>query len=468
MAYLKIRGRNALAAGLAVFMTVLVALTSSGPAFAQQGQGIVLLRDAETEAWLRKLTTPIFTAAGIDPQAVHIYIVGDMSINAFVAGGQNLFVNTGLIVAADNPNELVGVFAHETGHMAAGHLTRSPGASVSLPYIIGMVAGIGAMAAGSPDAGTAILAGSGTIAQRNMAAFTRVQEASADQAAARFLLASHQSGKGLLTLFQKLANDEAMSYYQIDPYIQDHPISSERIDALQNEVEKSPYYNDEDSQAAIDKLDLIKAKIYGFLERTDAGLRRFPPSDTSAPARYARSVIYFRLGNMTSALAEINSLIKEQPKNAYFEELKGQELYESGHVAESVEPYERSVAIEGNEPLLRFGYGQSLSAAAEKTHDKAMMEKAGIELRAALAVEPDMPDAWRALGQVYSLQGKEGLAELATAEMYYNTGNMAPAVEFAVRARRKLDKGSVPYNRATDILEVAKASGADLRQRRPE
>ena len=466
MAYLKTKGRNALAVGFAVFMTGLVALTSAGPARAQEGQGIVLLRDAETEAWLRKLTTPVFVAAGIDPQAVHIYIVGDQSINAFVSGGQNLFVNTGLIVAADTPNELVGVFAHETGHMAGGHLTRDPGGSVTIPYIIGMVAGIGAMAAGSPNAGSAILAGSETIAQANAIAFTRVQEASADQAAARFLRASGQSGKGLLTLFEKLANDEAMSYYQIPPFLEDHPAPPERIAALQDEMEKSPYYNKEDPQSEIDKLNLIKAKIYGFLDRTDAGLRRYPTSDKSAPARYARSVLYFRQADMTDALSEINSLIAEQPKNAYFEELKGQELYEIGRAQEAVEPYEKAVTLEGNQPLLRVGWGQALSAAAEKTNDQAMLEKGAIELRAALAVDPDMPDAWQSLGQVYSLQGKEGLAELATAEMYYNAGNLGPAVEFAVRARRKLDQGSVPYNRATDILEVVKASGADLRERK--
>ena len=425
----------------------------------------MLLRDAETEAYLRKLTTPVFNAAGIDPQAVTIYIVGDQTMNAFVSGGQNLFVNTGLIVAAEKPNELVGVFAHETGHMAGGHLTRSPGASVSLPYIIGMVAGIGAMAAGSGDAGTAILAGSETIAQGNATAFTRVQEASADQAAARFLLASHQSGKGLLTFFERFENEEAMSYYQIPPFLVDHPAPPERIAALKDEVEKSPYYNKEDPPGETAELDLIKAKIYGFLDRTDAGLRRFPASDKSAPARYARSVLYFRSGDMPAAQAEINSLIAEEPHNAYFEELKGQELYESGRVEEAVEPYERAVALEANQPLLRVGYGQALSATAEKKGDKSIYEKAAVQLRAALAVDPNMPDAWRSLGQVYSSQGKEGLAELATAEMYFNAGNLGPAVEFAGRARRKLDKGSVPYNRATDILQVAKATGAGGRRR---
>lgn len=450
-------------------MTALMALTSSlAPALAQEGQGIVLLRDAETEAYLRKLTTPIFRAAGIDPQAVTIYIVGDQTMNAFVAGGQNLFVNTGLIVAADKPNELVGVFAHETGHMAAGHLTRDPGMGVTLPYIIGMVAGIGAMAAGSGDAGTAILAGSENIAERNAIAFTRVQEASADQAAVRFLNASGQSGKGLLAFFERFANEEAMSAYQIDPYLVDHPISSERIASLEDQVEKSPYYGKEDPPEEIEKLKLIKAKIYGFLDRTDAGLRRFPASDKSAPARYARSVLYFRSGDLSAAQAEINSLIAEQPHNAYFEELKGQELYESGHVEEAVAPYERSVAIEANQPLLRVGYGQALDAAGEKTGDKTMLEKAAVQLRAALAVDPNMPDAWRSLGQVYSTQGKEGLAELATAEMYFNAGNLGPAVQFAGRARKKLDKGSVPYNRATDILQVAKASGANGRRGEPD
>ena len=440
-------------------MAALVAWTGVVSPAAAQERGITLLRDAETEAYLRQVTTPIFNAAGIEPGAVTIYLVNDEEMNAFVSGGQNLFLNTGLIAAAELPNELNGVIAHETGHMAGGHLTRGPGGGGSVPTIVGMVLGIGAMIAGAPDAGQAIIAGSTTIAQRNILAYSRVQEASADQAAARFLEKAGQSGKGLVTFFDRLRDLEVMSSRNIDPFIQSHPVSAERMRSLQAKVEASPYYNKEDPPGEVAQLDLIRAKIHGFLDPVDVGLRRFPVSDKSAPARYARSVLYFRQGSLGAAQAEVNSLIAEQPKNPYFLELKGQELYESGSIEAAVAPYAAAVAAAPDQPLIRTGYGQALVAAAEAKNDAAMTEKAAAELRRAVDAEPGLPMAWQALGQAYSAQGKLGLAELATAEMYFNVGAVGPAMEFALRARNKLDKGTVPYNRATDILQVARASG---------
>jgi predicted Zn-dependent protease len=437
------------------------------PGFAQEesggDSGITLLRDAEIETFLHKITLPVFDVALPDPGAVHIYLVGSDEINAFVAGGQNVFVFSGLIEDMRTPNELAGVLAHETGHMADGHLTRSPNGSVSVPMILGMVMGVGAMAAGSPNAGEAILAGSETVAQANQLAFTRVQEASADQAAARFLNASGQSGKGILAVFERFANEEAMSMRAPNPFAVDHPVSSARIAALQTEVESSKYYNKTDPPAEVAAFDLVKAKLHGFLDPGDVVLRRYPLSDKSAPARYARSVFYFRDGELDKSLDEINSLIAEQPKNPYFEELKGQILYESGRAVDSVAPYAAAVKLAPDQPLIRTGYGQALFGASEAKHDPSLVEQAATELRASVAVEPDLSDAWTTLAQAYAAQDKIGLAELATAEMYFNAGGIGPAVEFATRARSKLTKGTVPYNRATDIIQVARAQGGSER-----
>jgi predicted Zn-dependent protease len=460
-------GRKALKACAVVFMTALLALTSTvRPVLAQQS--IPLLRDAETETYLRTLTDPIFRAAGIQPSAVTVYLVGDQSINAFVAGGQNLFVNTGLICAADYPNELVGVFAHETGHMAGGHLTRRDAAmgNIMKPFIVGMLLGVGAMAAGSPNLGQAVLAGSQQVAQRNALAFTRVQEASADAAAATYLQRAHESGRGLLQLFQKLRDDEVMSSNDPDPFIQTHPLPTARIAALRERMKASPYFDEKDSAKSIAELDLIKAKIHGFLDRIDVAQRRYPASDTSAPARYARAVIYHRQGKEGLAVDEVDSLIKDNPKDPYFYELKGQILYESGQAAKAVASYKMAVALASNQPLLRTGYGQALASAAEATGNKAQNQLAIDELKRATREDPSISTAWQSLAQAYADRGDEGMAQLSTAELYFNGGDYRHAALFAARARHKLSKGTVYYNRASDIVEVARASGADLRRSR--
>ncbi len=444
-------------------------LTAPMTAIADDDGGINLLRDAETEKYLREISNPIYTAAGLDTTAIHIYIVGDPTINAFVAEGQNMFMNTGTIVQAHVPNELIGVIAHETGHIAGGHLTRTSEnmGKIETPMLLGMLLGVGAMIAGSPSAGAAIITGAQTVGQRSMLAYTRTQEASADQAAVRFLTATHQSGQGLLDFFERLSNEEIMTSRRIDPYMQSHPLSAERINMLTQEVNASPYLDAKDKPEDIDELHLIQAKIAGFLDTSDAVLRRYPVSDRSQPARYARAAAYYRVGQLDQGLAEIDSLIAELPKDPYFFELKGQMLFESGKVSEAVAPYRTAVKLLPHDGIIHVGLGQALIGAAEAEHDPRLVDEAIGILRTALKEEPDLPLAWSFLAEAYSAKNDEGQAELATAELNYSVGNLLDAGKFALRARDKLDKGSVSYNRALDIIHVAQdAGGRRQRQQR--
>ena len=438
------------------------------PARAQDdGPKLNFIRDAETEHFLRKISNPLFAAAGLDTSAVHIYLLNETSINAFVAGGQNMFMHTGTITSAQTPNELSGVIAHETGHIAGGHITRTAESigKLQTPTLLGVLLGIGVMAAGAPQVGAAIMTAAQTIGMRNYLSYTRAQESSADQAAVRFLSATKQSGQGLLNFFDRLHNDEIISARQPDPYAVSHPLSGDRIASLQREVQASAFFKTQDDPQLLAELQLIQGKIHGFLEPADVVMRRYPVRDTSAQARYARAAAYYRRGQLDLGLAEINSLIKDNPKDAYFFELKGQMLFESGKVSESVEPYRTAAALAVNDGQIHAGLGQSLIAAAEADHDPAKLDAAITALRTAIKEDDDLPIGWRRLAEAYAAKGNEGMANLATAEFNYAIGNLPQAGRFALRAREIIAKGTVSYNRANDIVHLAQEAGGGKRAR---
>jgi predicted Zn-dependent protease len=439
------------------------------PALSQRGDGpgLPLIRDAETEAYLRQISDPVFAAAGLDATAVHLYLLNDPEINAFVAGGQNLFMFTGTINSAQTPNELIGVIAHETGHMAGGHLTRTAESmgKIQRPMLIGMLLGIGAMIAGAPQAGAAILTGAQTIGQRSVLAYTRTQEAAADQAAVRFLDATHQSGRGLLDFFQRLSNQEIMRARSLDPYGVSHPLSAERISLLQREVDASPYAAAMDPAADVAQLKLIQGKISGFLESFDIALRRYPPGDKSAPARYARAAAYYRTGQLAEGLAEVDSLIKEKPKNPYFHELKGQMLFESGKVVDALDSYRAAIKLLPHDGLIHVGLGQALIAAAEAAHDPRLLDEAIVVLNTAKEEDKDLPLAWRFLAQAYDAKNDKPMADYATAELNAGNGNIMEAGRFAARARDQLKRGSVAYNRSLDIIQLAQDAGEEMQRK---
>jgi predicted Zn-dependent protease len=319
----------------------------------------VLIRDAETEAAMAEFGDPIFGAAGLDPAAVHIYLLRDSRINAFVAGGQNLFLHTGLIRAAEHVDQLIGVMAHETGHIAGGHLPRLKEAQriASIEQLImctlGLLGSVGSAASGSSSGGGAISLCGSTAGLGSLMKFSRTQESAADQAGMKFLDATGQSSEGMLDFLQILANSQKTA---IAPpvYLLSHPLTSERMAAVRAHVEQSPLRNAPPRADFEATFQRVRAKLIGYVDPLERVLRAYPDRDNSLEARYARSVAYLEAGQIPKALNQVDSLLTEYPEDAYFNELKGDILYRSGKIREAVPAYEAAVRAHPNSPLLRM------------------------------------------------------------------------------------------------------------------
>ncbi len=414
-----------------------------------------IIRDAEIENNIRVWATPIFTAAGLDPQAVHIYIINDPTLNSFVAGGQNLFMNTGTLLRADRPNEIIGIMAHETGHIAGGHLARfqeemhDATIKAIIAMAVGAVAGIAGHGSGD-TVGAGMAAGEG-VGLRSYLSFSVAQEASADQAAMKFLDATHQSAQGLLDFFTILEQEEFLSAQRQDPYLRTHPLTSQRIEYIRLHVAQSPWSKAPDPPQWVANFNIIKAKLGAFLNAPGDTLAQYKADDTSVPARYARAIAYYRIPQLKDALAIIDGLIHDYPDNPYFYELKGQMLFENGHVDEAVAPYEKAVELKPNTPLLRIEAAQ----VELETNNPALLPKALSKLADAVHFENDNPDAWHFLAIAYGRSNNLGMAALALAEEGMANGNYKTAGEQADRAMKTLPPGP-DRQRAQDIRDEAK------------
>jgi predicted Zn-dependent protease len=461
---IKMRRKTFLKAGLATF-AALAATFAPTLGWAQS-----LVRDAEIEQTLRDYANPIFEAAGLVPSDVKIFIVGDKTLNAFVTNGQQVYFHTGLIMETATPNQLKGVLAHETGHISGGHLARSDAniRAAMTPAYITIALGLLAIAAGAGDAGAALLASSQQFAMLSFFTFTRVQESSADQAAVTFLEKSGQSAMGLVEFFDKFRYNEILSEARREPYFRSHPLSSDRIVALQNRVREQKHKDVKDSPEDIHRLKMAQAKIQGFLYVPARTFVKYPTRDQSIYARYARAIAAFRQPDITTALRETSKLVVEQPDNPYFHELLGQIYYENGKAAEAVAPNRRAVELAPNSALLRVGLARALIAGEDKTQ----LPEAEEQLRAALRLEPDNAFAWNQLAIVADRKGLIGLARLATAEEAYALGDAMRANRFAQAAVRNLQAATPDFRRAQDIQAVtnelaAKAARKGQDGRRP-
>ena len=335
--------------------TLLYSFTISNVAIAQ-GSGLSILRDAEIEQIIRNITEPIFIAAELDKNAVNTYLLNDNAINAFVMGGQNIFLNSGLLLKATNVNQVIGVVAHETGHITGGHLSRfSEGLEKLSTYsLLGAVLGAAAMAAGSVDAGMALMMGGQHIGYRKLLGFSRTQESAADQAGLSLLEKTGQSGQGLIDFFEILGDQDLVPERYRDPYASTHPITSQRIERVRDRVQASPYYKAETDPRLEKQFLRLQAKLFGYLKPLYATLVRYPISDQSVNARYARTFGYQQNDRIKEALIEINRLILEYPENPFYYEAKAQILFEDGRVLEALQPYEKAVEYLPSSPLLRM------------------------------------------------------------------------------------------------------------------
>lgn len=437
-------------------------LSSAPPARAQDDPGASIIRDTEIEEILHQDSDPIFAAAGLDPQAVQIHIISDPEMNAFSAGGQQLFLNTGLILQTRTPNELIGVVAHETGHIAGGHLARSGAMMRSAmgPTLLTLGLGVLAAIAGAPDAAAALVFSSGYFGEISALGYSREQEARADQAAVTYLEKSGQSGRGLVDFFNNFRYQEVFDDEKKFPFFRDHPLTDDRIEALSTRVAQQAHYGAVDSPEAIYRHALMKAKLEGFLNAAYQVAQDYPPSDTSFPARYARAIALYRQTETEPALKAIDALIADQPNDPYLYELKGQVLFEAGRTREAEAPHRRSVELKPGAPLLRINLGQTLIA----ENDPAKLDEAIETIHRAMSVEPDNALGWRLLSEAYDAKGDPGMARLAAAEQEFYLGQLLEARTFAVQARKLLKKDSPEWRRATDIVLASKPTPDQLKE----
>ncbi|QPF87845.1 M48 family metallopeptidase [Bradyrhizobium genosp. L] len=461
--------RNALRTGIFKLTALLaVATLAAGPlatAQAQEAKGPPVLRDTESEQLLREYTRPILRAAGLEKQNIQIVIINDSAFNAFVADGRRIFVNYGALLQSETPNQIIGVLAHETGHLAGGHLAkmREQLAQAQTQMIIAMLLGAGAIAAGArggsgnglANAGAAAISAPQTVIMRSLLSYQRSQEENADRAGVKFLTATGQSPKGMYDTFKRFSDESLFASHGADPYLQSHPMAIDRVAALEGLARASPYWDKKDDPALQMRHDMMRAKISGFMERQDTVYRRYPLSNTSLPARYARAITTYLHGDLRSAVAQIDGLIQVQPNNPYFYELRGQALLEGGRPTEAIAPLRKAVQLSGSAPLIEMLLGQALVA----TENNAYTDEAINILRAAVAREPEAPLGFTQLAMAYGRKGDYAQADLNSAQAAFLRGDNKTARDLASRAKTRFAVGTPGWVKADDIVSAKPMPG---------
>jgi len=423
-----------------------------------------LIRDAEIENTIRIYATPLFEQAGVEPNAVQIHLVKDKSLNAFVAEGLNLFINTGLIMKTDHPGQLIGVIAHESGHIGGGHLVKGTAAmeTAKITSLAATIMGLAAaVASGRGDVGSAILMGGNEAAMREYMAFSRTVEGSADTAALSYLDNLHQSSRGFMEFMEKLGDQELLVSARQDPYVRTHPLSRDRVEEIRHHVDISPYSNVPVPPQYIEPHKRMVAKLYAFMEPPVSTLMHYKDGDQAIDARYARAIAYYRKPDLDNAVPLIDGLIKDRPQDPYFHELKGQMLFENGHVAEAVPEYKLAVRYLPDSALLREELGQ----VEVETEDAAQLKDAKENLTIAVKRDPESAGAWRLLAIAYGRSGDEPMAESAMAEYALLTGSAQEALYHADKALKGLKRGSPQEIQMQDVKSQAEQMRDRARQR---
>ena len=454
------RGRpNFIAACLALLASLILAVA---PVRAQS-----ILRDAETEELLKDMVAPLVEASELEPGNVELVLINDGSINAFVAGGQAIYVHSGLINAAETANEVQGVLAHELGHITAGHVVRFDERTKRATNIsiLSLLLGVGAALAGAGEGAMGIIAAGQQAAMGSFLSFNRDQEAATDLAGARYLSGAGITGKGMIKFFERLRGNEIRAgYSQADEaaYARTHPLSGDRIQVLRGLLEKDPAWDAPPDPALQERFVRAKAKLFGYLAEPRRTLNAYPPRDTSIPARYARAYAYHKEARVDMALTEADALLAAEPDNPWFLELKGQVLLESGRPVEALVPLRRATELTRAHPLIAGMLGHALIA----TENQANFPEAEQVLRASVQKDRYNPFAWYQLGVVYEARGDIPRARLASAEVQVMNRQYPQALANAQAAEAYLPYGSPDWIRAQDVALEARAELERLRDRR--
>ncbi len=432
---------------------LLAALLLVQPAGSAAARDIGLIRDAEIEHTLHEILAPILEAAGLGRDSVQIYIVQDPQLNAFVAGGMNLFINTGLLMRTTNSDEVAGVMAHEVGHIAGGHLSRVPQAAsrATAETILAALLGAAGAVVGAPELGAAIIAGGQTYAQSNFMRFSRGQEQAADQAGVGFLDRAGISSEGLADFFHVLEKQNVLAVSSMSPYLQSHPLTRDRINFVENHVATHPIAEEPPGWAQAHAR--MVAKLQAFLGDPRQVLQQYQ-GDDSVPGRYALAIALYRLPDLDQALAEVDGLLAAYPDDPYFHELKGQMLFENGRTEAAIAPYRESVRLAPGSPLLEIGLARAL---VETGGDGGYQEAIGY-LKDAVQREPTNAFGWRTLGIAQGRAGSEGLSNLSFAEYALLIGKPDDARLYAHRAENQIDPSDPAWLRLQDVLREIEES----------
>lgn len=448
----------------ALFKRTLLAIlliAGSMPIPASAAGRVAVVRDAEIETLMRDYALPILKAAGLARRGIEVVLVNDRSFNAFV-DGRRIFINTGALMDSETPNEIIGVIAHEAGHLAGGHQQRlvEQMARAKTMAIVGSLLGAGAIAAGSiagsrggASTGAAIATAAPSIAMRGLLSYRRSEEMNADQAAGKYLAATKQSAKGMLTTFERFSQGLSLAGVQVDPYQLSHPLPRERIALLEKLAKASPYFDKKDPPELMARHQLMRAKIAAYMGGHPAVARMFRDARSSQAAKYGEAIATDLAGDSRGALRKMDALIKSDPRNPYFHEFRGEILLNLGRAGEAVSAFARALELDKTRSgLIRARFGVALMA----TGNPGKIRKSIEQFRSALRSDPDNLAAYMSLSRAYGRTGDIGNAELALAEGNFRAGNTRQAQVFAARAITKLGKGTPAYKRANDILSYSK------------
>ena len=403
---------------------------------------------------MRDYAEPILKVAGLGKNGIEIVLVNDTRFNAFVAG-RRIFFNTGALAIAETPGEIIGVLAHEAGHIAGGHqerLRRELDRAKTVA-IVGALVGLGAGIAGATTGsrglsqlGAGVAMGAPEIARRGILSYQRGEEAIADRLGVEYLEKTGQSARGMLRTFERFAKSASMAGIGADPYQSSHPAPRDRIANLERVVRESPHFHKEASPALQQRHDMMRAKIAAYTMGAGAVQRMFRKNPRGIGALYGDAIATYLTGSPRTALTKTDALLKSQPNNPYLHELRGEVLMKANRPADAARAFSSAIKLDPDRTgILRVLHGQALLAAGS-------VKEAISELKLGLGRDPEFVTGYRHLAQAYGQSGDIGLAELATAEGHYQAGNYRDAKIFAARAQQKIKRGSPPWIQAQDII----------------
>lgn len=449
---------------LSLFLAGWLAAITALPAQAQGGRSIALVRDSEIEEIIRGWGAPVFTIAGLSPEAFKIHLVNERQLNAFVIGGNRMFLNTGLLMKSENPGQVIGVIAHETGHLANSHVAKLQRELENTFYgqIIAVVLGAAAgIAAGDGRVAAAVISASQSVGQRSLFRFTRQHEQAADQFAVSALESTGQSARGLAEFLGVLESQEFLTGARVDPYVRTHPITSDRVNFVREHLKRSRYTDVPPKPRHVAEHKRMKAKLIGFLEHPLRVYQIYRADDNSLESRYARAIAQHREANTAKSLALIDSLLKDYPRDPYFLELKAQVLFESGRPADAVEPYTAAVRLRPDDALFRTALG----AAQLESGRPHLVKSALSNLKHSARIESGQPHTWRLLATAYGKLGDKGMTMLSLAEESLLLAKPGQAGAQAKQAESIIKKGTPAWIRAKDIQREAERLARELRRR---